>query len=220
FSTISQNIKDDSKIAVYTGTVANFDGTRLESQGLDFDIKGKCKNVSNGKIFSKNEICHQAPGLIWGSSAALVVYRKGILKKVGMFDDYFFAYEEDVDLALRLSKLGYKTYYIPQAICYHLGGGTSSKMGNFRNIMDAKNWIYIILKTYSTIELLKNLPQIITERLRNLSGLTKQTIKIYRLKSLYILPLSIFKAYIPILINFPAMLRKRRQLFNLMEELE
>lgn len=77
-----------------------------------------------------------------------------------MFDQDFFAYEEDVDLALRLTKFGYKTLYIPKAISYHLGGGTSNQMGNFRARMDVKNWFFIIIKNYSLKEITKNLPKL------------------------------------------------------------
>jgi len=70
-------------------------------------------------------------------------------KKIGFFDEDFFAYEEDVDLALRLDKFGYKTLLVPQAISYHLGGGTSSKMGNLRQINDFSNLIFIIIKNFS-----------------------------------------------------------------------
>ena len=113
---------------------------------------------------------------VWGSSGAVVVYNKKILKKNGLFDQHYFAYVEDVDLAFRLQKNGYKTLLIPQASAFHLGGGTSNKMGNFRAKQTFKNWIYFIQKNYTTKELISNLPKIIIERLRNFSYLIKSTI--------------------------------------------
>ncbi|MDD4938222.1 MAG: glycosyltransferase family 2 protein, partial [Candidatus Shapirobacteria bacterium] len=178
FKLISQTIKEnkDPKIITFFGTVLDKEGTHYESQGLKFFIQGKAQNISNGKTFSSKDIKnHNSNKLIWGASAALVVYQKDILQKVGLFDNDFFAYEEDVDLSLRLHKLGFKTLYIPQAICYHLGGGTSNTMGNFRQKMDFKNWIYIIIKNYSTKEFWVNLPAIFIERLRNFSFLVKNT---------------------------------------------
>ena len=151
FSLISQAIKDYPDYAVYVGTVLNKEGTHFESQGLKFYYSGKCENIRNGEPYHRN--CDPATAgeaiPVWGASAALVVYKKEIITKIGMFDERFFAYEEDVDLALRLHNSGYKTLLVPQALSYHLGGGTSGKMGNFREKQDFKNWIRLISKNYT-----------------------------------------------------------------------
>ncbi len=172
--TITQN--KDPKLAAITGTVLNYSGTHFESQGLKFYYSGKCDNINNGKKFSSTSLKNYSSNhLIWGANAALTAYNRQIFNQVGAFDEDFFAYEEDVDLALRLHNLDYKTLYIPLAISYHLGGATSRKMGNFRHRMDAKNWFYIIWKNYSKQEIRDNLFSIIEQRLRNLSGLIKNT---------------------------------------------
>ena len=213
FQLISKAIQENknSKIATFFGTVLTKDGTKFESQGLDFFYSGKCQNVSNGQSFLSKDLKFQSSkALVWGASAALVVYKKEIIEKVGLFDADFFAYEEDVDLALRLRNLNYQTLYIPKALSYHLGGGTSNKMGVFRNKMDAKNWIYIIIKNFSSKEIRENLPQIIEERLRNLSGLTKQIIGFYKLKSFFYLPFILISTYGQVLLNLPKMFKKRK----------
>lgn len=217
FKIITQNIishQNNPKIATFFGTVLNYDGTAFESQGLDFDYSGKCNNISNGQKFNKNVFLRstklQSTKLIWGAPAALIIYKKEVLQKIGMFDPDFFAYEEDVDLALRLHLLKYQTLYIPTAICYHLGGATSKKMGNFRNRMDAKNWIYIIIKNYSATQILKNLFGLIEQRLRNLSGLIKNT-------PIRHLPKDIFQTYSEVLFNFPKMVQKRRHIQKMLK---
>jgi hypothetical protein len=182
---------------------------------LDFYYSGKCNNISNGKKFDKNVFLRsknlQSTKLIWGAPAALIIYKKEILQKIGSFDPDFFAYEEDVDLALRLHLLGYQTLYIPQAICYHMGGATSKKMGNFRNRMDAKNWIYIIIKNYPTKLIFKNLFSIIEQRLRNFSGLIKNIRPSQ-------LPKDIFITYYEVLFNLPKMFQKRRHIQKMLNQ--
>ncbi len=219
FNIISQNIKDfdQPKLAVITGTVLNKTGTHFESQGLDYYYIGKCQNVSNNLPFLRSNIYNLTSGFIWGASAAFSVYRKSIITQIGMFDDQFFAYEEDVDLALRLHNLGYKTLYIPQAISYHLGGGTSSKMGNFRSRHDFKNWIYIIIKNYSAADFWQNFPQIIIERFRNLSGFVKNTIISYGSKSIYILPKDLLATLAQIIFTLPSMIQKRHKIKHLLK---
>ena len=190
----------NSKIAAISGTVLNYDGSRFESQGLKFHYSGKCDNISNGQPYSTTSLKnYSTTQLIWGASAALTLYNKKIFTQVGAFDENFFAYEEDVDLSLRLHNLGYTTLYVPQAISYHLGGATSSRMGNFRHRMDAKNWIYIILKNYSTTQLLIYFPFIFIERLRNLSGLIKNT-------PLKDIPKDVFRTYGEVIKTIPKIL--------------
>lgn len=225
FDLVSKAIQQnqDQKVVTFFGTVLNKEGDKYESQGLQFFIRGKCKNISNGKKFHKSVLLKanklNANRPVWGASAALVVYKKDIIQKIGLFDNDFFAYEEDVDLALRLTKIGYKTLYISKAICYHLGGGTSNKMGNFRARMDAKNWIYLIIKNYSPKEYWSNFPSIFEERCRNLSGLVKATIKTYKLKSICLLPKSIFQTYGEVLIKLPKMIKKRKNIQKLIKSI-
>jgi GT2 family glycosyltransferase len=201
----------DPKIATFFGTVLNKDSTKIESQGIKFYYSGKAENINNGKEFNKSTIYNLRSTIkVWGASASLVIYNKKIIKKIGLFDEDFFAYEEDVDLALRLHNLNYKTLYIANIFSYHLGGGTSNKMGNFRNKMDAKNWIYIIIKNFSAKEIFENLFKILEERLRNLSGLIKNTPPKLILKSL-------FDTYKEVFINLPKMLKKRRQIQKMLK---
>ena len=206
FKIISQEIKNNQKnhkITTFFSTVLNYNGTKFESQGFEFNYSGKCTNISNDKIFLASSILHLKSNLVWGAPAALIVYKEEIIQKIGAFDSDFFAYEEDVDLNLRLKNFGYQTLYIPQAICYHLGGATSNRMGNFRNRMDAKNWIYIIIKNYPAKFIFKYFFPIIEQRLRNLSSLIKNT-------SIKKLPKDIIATYGEVLFNLPKMFQKRR----------
>lgn len=220
FQLVSQAIKNNKnpKISTFFGTVLTKDGTKFESQGLQYFAKGKCLNISNGFPFSTKALnCYSSNALVWGASASLVVYQKKIIQKIGLFDEDFFAYEEDVDLALRLNTFGYKTLYIPKAISYHLGGGTSNRMGNFRNRMDVKNWIYIIVKNYSFKKYFYNFFSITIERLRNFSGLIKNTLSKYRSKSFFYLPYDIIRTYGEVIVKLPKMFQKRHQIKKLLQ---
>lgn len=165
FKLIVASIKKHPKTACFCGTVLNKSGTAIESQGIKFDWSGKCLQVKK-----------QPGGLIWGSSAAVVVYKKDIIAKIGYYDPHYFAYLEDVDVAFRLHQKNYQTRLIPKALAYHFGGGTANKMGNFRAKQIFKNWLYFIYKNYSYSQIIHNLPSIFLERLRNLSYLIKSTI--------------------------------------------
>ena len=45
-----------------------------------------------------------------------------VFTKVGLWDEDYFVYGEDVDMCWRMKKLGYKTYYLPQFTCLHYKG--------------------------------------------------------------------------------------------------
>jgi len=52
-------------------------------------------------------------------------------------------------------------------------------MGFFKEKQDFVNWIRVILKNWGLKKIILNLPGILIERGRNLSGLIKKVIKIY-----------------------------------------
>ena len=175
FKIIAQEISNNTnpKVATFCGLVLNKEGTHIESEGLRFFFRGKAQNINNGQLYQQSSFTNRKPSYIWGSSAALVVYNKAIISKVGLFDDHYFAYIEDVDIAFRLHMNGFLTVFLPSAVSYHFGGGTSNKFNNMRQILTLKNWIYFIQKNYKINEVLLNFPGIFLERLHNLSYLIK-----------------------------------------------
>jgi GT2 family glycosyltransferase len=65
------------------------------------------------------------PRYILGACGGAAMYRRSMLDEIGLFDEDYFAYLEDVDLGLRAQNAGYKCWYVPTAIIYHLGCGTT-----------------------------------------------------------------------------------------------
>lgn len=63
------------------------------------------------------------------SGCAMLVKRE-VFEKVGMFDEKYFLYYEDVDLCLRARKKGIEVYYIPQSHLWHKNAGSSGGTGS------------------------------------------------------------------------------------------
>ena len=63
------------------------------------------------------------PGYVFGASGAAAVYRRAMLEDIAcegqFFDESFFAYREDVDLAWRAQLLGWRCRYEPTALARH-----------------------------------------------------------------------------------------------------
>nr|WP_305514226.1 glycosyltransferase family 2 protein [Methanobrevibacter sp. V14] len=100
------------------------------------------KRGENHKSTEFSEVCE-----IFSACAGAAMYKKSLLGKVGMFDDNFFAYMEDVDLAVRSRINGYKNVLCPNAIVYHIGSATSgSRYNEFKVKLAARNNIWVVYK--------------------------------------------------------------------------
>ncbi len=99
---------------------------------------------------------------ILGACGGAALYRRELFDDIGLFDDDYFAYLEDVDLALRAQSAGYKCLYVPTAIVYHLGCGTTGGTGYSPLVvkLSAQNNINTIVKNIPMPLLLKFLPHI------------------------------------------------------------
>ncbi len=58
------------------------------------------------------------------------VIRSEVIQKVGMLDDIYYLYLEDLDWNLRIHRAGWKTMYIPSSIVWHVNAGSSGRPGN------------------------------------------------------------------------------------------
>ena len=84
---------------------------------------------------------------IFSACAGAAMYRKSLLEEIGMFDDNFFAYMEDVDLAIRSRIHGFYNLLCPQAVVYHIGSATSgSRYNEFKVRLAARNNVWVVYK--------------------------------------------------------------------------
>lgn len=60
-------------------------------------------------------------------SGAFMWLRKSVLDEIGLLDDTFFMYGEDIDLSYRIIKGGYKNYYFPETTIIHYKGESTKK---------------------------------------------------------------------------------------------
>ena len=101
------------------------------------------------------------PRYILGACGGAAMYRRALFDDIGLFDDDYFAYLEDVDMALRAQSAGYKCLYVPEAIIYHLGCGTTgSGYSPLVVSLSAQNNLNTIVKNIPLPLLIKFLPQI------------------------------------------------------------
>ena len=96
---------------------------------------------------------------VFSACGGASIYDNKKLEEVGLFDEEFFAYLEDMDLSFRARLYGYRCENCKEAICYHLGSATSgnNKYNEFKVRMSARNNILLIYKNMPLILIIINL---------------------------------------------------------------
>lgn len=72
---------------------------------------------------------HQ-PAPVEAISGACFMVKRHVFDRLGGFDERYFMYSEDIDLAYRIHREGFNCYYVPEATVIHHGGGSSKSAGN------------------------------------------------------------------------------------------
>ncbi len=73
-------------------------------------------------FLNENEI-HEVEVL----AGAFMLLRKSVLDEIGLLDETFFMYGEDIDLSYRILQAGYKNYYFPETTIIHYKGESTKK---------------------------------------------------------------------------------------------
>jgi GT2 family glycosyltransferase len=90
---------------------------------------------------------------LWPSGCA-GVYKKEMLDEIGLLDDSFFAYGEDVDLGLRARWAGWTCIYVPAAVVYHKYSATTGAYSPTKVFLVERNRLWILLKNFPIREIL------------------------------------------------------------------
>ena len=83
---------------------------------------------------------------VFGASGGASIYRIKMLKEIGLFDNDFFAYYEDIDISFRAQLADWRVTYIPEALAYHQIGASSGKIKGFTTYQTMKNLPWIVTK--------------------------------------------------------------------------
>lgn len=118
------------------------------------------KYDENNPLFSK-------PGYVFGATGGSAIYRKEALDKIGGFEESFFAYHEDGDLAMRFLTNGWKCVYAPTAIVYHRGSASFVAESPKSVYYLERNRIWFIYKNWPMSLIIRFLPWAIKDEVGN-----------------------------------------------------
>jgi GT2 family glycosyltransferase len=144
---------DDNIFAVASKMIQYHDHNKIDDAGDEYTIFGWTKKVGDGK----NPELYAHGREIFSACACAAIYRTSVFDEIGLFDENFFAYMEDVDISYRARIHGYKCVYCSEAVVYHRVSGTSgSKYNEFKIKLAARNNIYVPYKNMPLPQLILN----------------------------------------------------------------
>ena len=127
--------KMDDNTSIVTGLLLNKAGKKIDSTGEQYSTWGM--------PFARNrgDVADEAPDsdYVFGATGGATLYKTSLFKEIGLFDERFFAYYEDVDISFRAQLAGHKVYYTKEAVAYHKQGATSKKIPGFTVYQTLKN---------------------------------------------------------------------------------
>ncbi|CAN5585508.1 N/A [soil metagenome] len=130
------------EVGISTGLLLSDDGEAIDSTGELYSTWGLAFPRNRG---DKREKAAKA-GTVFGASGGASLYKTKLLRDIGLFDEDFFAYYEDVDISFRAQLAGWKVAYTPDAIAYHKQGATSKKIPGFAIYHTFKNLPLLFIK--------------------------------------------------------------------------
>ena len=76
-----------------------------------------------------------------------MMIRKDVLDKIGLMDERFYMYCEDVDLCYRIKNNGWKNFYLPEAKIVHYSG-ISTRRVKYRSIINHHKSMVVFYKKH------------------------------------------------------------------------
>ena len=156
-------MEEDYNVAICQPKILSFnEPTKFEYAGGAggwLDILGYpfCKGRVLGHIENDLGQYDYPSEIFWASGAAFMI-RAPLFKAIGGFDANYFAHMEEIDLCWRVKRAGFKVMVVPDAIIYHVGGGTLDYDSPKKVYLNFRNSLYTLMKNEPITHLLWKIP--------------------------------------------------------------
>lgn len=148
---------------ISTSKLLRSDGKIFDSTGDFYSVWGmpfpRARNQKDKGQFEETEY-------VFGASGGASLYRASLFETIGLLDERFFAYFEDVDISFRAQLARFTVMYCPEAVAYHEVSATSSKLGSFTRYHSVKNFFILYTKNMPGILYWKYLPLFLLQAIR------------------------------------------------------
>ncbi len=144
------------KAGIITGALLDKDGSHFDSSGDQYSCWGLPYPRGRGEPVGER---YQESEEVFAASGGASLYRSTLLQEIGLFDEDFFAYYEDIDLSWRARLAGWAIIYEPAAKAHHQIGATSVKIKGFTTYHTMKNLPWLLWKNVPGPLLLTTVPR-------------------------------------------------------------
>jgi GT2 family glycosyltransferase len=126
----------DAPIAGTPFDVVNNAGTVLTPDGYGADRRR----------FDPDDGSDDTPTDVFAWSGGAVLLRREYLDDVGRFDERFFLYYEDLDLAWRGAERGWRYRYVPESVVRHIHAASTVEGSSFKRYYDERNHLLVLAR--------------------------------------------------------------------------
>lgn len=173
---------------------------KIDGVGIEINEVGQAKSIG----WNQEDLGQfDKEMFVFGVTGGGSLFRREVFIKLGMFDEDYFMYFEEVDFAFRAQFQGYKAIYCPKAVIYHRHKATSSKKPQYIEYWQFKNMMQTIIKDYPGSLLFKD------KRWLKIILVNFNTC-FYQLKNGFFWPPILTQAWL--IFNLPKLLLKRRKI--------
>lgn len=118
---------------------------RVDAAGITVNRLGVAKNTEHRQPLTD---LPQQPRLVFGPCAGAALYRRALFEDIGFFDEAYFAYLEDVELAWRARWAGWTCLWVPDAVVQHEHSATGKRNLPFKFWLLGRNRLWTIRRHY------------------------------------------------------------------------
>lgn len=158
FTSLIKFMKDNPDAGMATCKILNPDGSfSVDSRhSIPTPMTAFWKQIGFSRLFPKSKIFarynltyldENETNPVDAISGSFMFIRRSVIDTVGHLDEDYFMYCEDVDYCYRITKAGWKIYYVPESSIIHYKG-ESTKKNNIDYVLNFNKSLYIFYKKH------------------------------------------------------------------------
>lgn len=187
-------------VSVNSKLLNYYDRKRIDGVGILINEVGQARSIGWQE---EDHGQYEEENYVFGATGGGSLFKKDMFIKIGMFDENYFMYSEEVDFSFRAQFLGYKSIYCPKAVIYHKHKASAKKRPQYIEYWQFRNMIQTIIKDFPVSVLFKKW------RWLKIILVFLNTV-FYQLKNGYFWPPVLTKLWI--LVHLPGLLNKRKKI--------
>lgn len=185
----------------------------IDSSGLGVFMDG----IARCRGWQEPEKNYRLPAEVLGATGSVAIFHKKVFNDIGLFDEGFFMYLEDLDIALRAVWHGYKCQYLPGISACHKHSSTVGKHTIEKAYLVERNHIWVALKNFPlTLLVIAPFYTVYRYLLQGYAAFTHQgiTSSFFRTYSWKQRIQMLFMAYRDAILGIPKALRERKKIMR------